>query len=69
MSSSTPVAGAVTVTLTPWLAPLARLAIAGQVTTFPLTVPPPVALTNVTPAGSVSVTTTPTAALGPRSTP
>ncbi len=55
MSSSVPAAGAVTVTLYAWLAPLASEAIAGQVTTLPLTVPPPVALTKVTDAGSVSV--------------
>ncbi len=65
MSSSVPVAGAVTVTLYAWLAPLASDAIAGQVTTLPLTVPPPVALTKVAEAGSVSVTTTLAAAVGP----
>jgi hypothetical protein len=35
-----------------WLAPPASDAISGHVTTLPLTVPPAVALTKVTPAGS-----------------
>ena len=45
--------------------PVGRLAMAGQVTTLPERVPPPVALTNTAPAGSVSVTTTLVAGLGP----
>src|SRR5262245_5279107 len=45
--------------------PVASVAIAGHVTTLPVNVPPPVALTNVAPAGSVSFTTTFAAADGP----
>src|SRR5437773_1357809 len=56
--SSVPVAGAVTVTVRDRLAPLARVANAGQVTTPAVAVPPLLAETRVTPAGSVSWTTT-----------
>src|SRR5215831_20453520 len=45
--------------------PAASVAIVGQVTTFIVRLPPPVALTNVTPAGSVSLTTTFAALDGP----
>src|SRR5213593_3559186 len=56
--TSVPVAGAVTVTERVTLAPLARLATVGQVTTPAAWVPPLSAETNVTPAGSVSRTAT-----------
>src|SRR5205809_4105509 len=55
---SVPVAGAVTVTERVTLAPLARVATVGQVTTPAAWMPTLVADTNVTPAGSVSRTTT-----------
>src|SRR5881296_1979208 len=60
-----PVAGAVTVTVRERLAPLARLATAGQVTTPPANEPASLAETKVTPAGSVSRTTTEAASDGP----
>ena len=62
---SEPEAGAVTVTVTLLTAPLPRLPNA-QVTIPALLRPPPVALTNVTPAGSASVTTTLLALDGPK---
>src|SRR5216117_2384350 len=62
---SVPVAGAVTVTERVTLAPLARVATVGQVTMPAAWVPPLVAETNVTPAGSVSRTTTLAAVEGP----
>ena len=58
-------AGAVTVTVKLVVAALAKL-VSVQFTTPLLLVPPPEALTNVTPAGSVSLTTTLVAVLGPR---
>ena len=67
MLSSVPMAGAFTVTVRTTDAPLARLAIAGQVTTLPAPSTPALdALTNVTVAGSVSRITTVGAAFGPR---
>src|SRR5947207_14312829 len=63
--SSVPVGGAVTVTVRDRLAPLARVATAGQVTTPDAAVPPLLAATNLTPAGSVSRTTTAAASEGP----
>src|SRR5438093_1499188 len=63
--TSVPVAGAVTVTERVTLAPLARLATVGQVTTPAACVPPLVAEANVAPAGSVSRTTTLAAVEGP----
>jgi hypothetical protein len=48
---SAPVAGAVTVAVKFWLAPLASEVIAGQVTTPGAWLPPPEALTKDTPAG------------------
>lgn len=60
-----PVTGAVTTTVKLCDAPLASDAITGQVTTLPTRVPPPVALTKVADAGSVSVSTTLAAAEGP----
>src|SRR5436309_439785 len=63
--TSVPVAGAVTVTERVTLAPLARLATVGQVTTPAACVPPLSADTNATPAGSVSRTTTLAAVEGP----
>src|SRR5438093_841738 len=65
MLRSVPLAGAVTVTVRVRLAPFARLATAGQVTTPPDSVPPLPAETNVTPEGSASFTTTLAAADGP----
>src|SRR5947207_12730095 len=62
--SRVPVAGAVTVTVRDRLAPLARVANAGQVTTPAVAVPPLLAETKVTPAGSVSWTTTADASEG-----
>src|SRR5436309_5228139 len=56
--TSVPVAGAVTVTERVTLAPFARVATVGQVTTPAACVPPLSADTNPTPAGSVSRTTT-----------
>src|SRR5881296_387624 len=63
--SRVPVAGAVTVTVRDRLAPLARVANAGQVTTPAAAVPPSLAETKVTPAGRVSRTTTAEASEGP----
>src|SRR5439155_1368257 len=63
--SRVPVAGAVTVTVRDRLAPLARVANAGQLTTAPANVPPLLAETKVTPAGNVSRTTTADASDGP----
>src|SRR5436190_135798 len=63
--SRVPVAGAVTVTVRDRLAPLARVANAGQVTTPAVAVPPLLAETKLTPAGSVSRTTTVAASEGP----
>src|SRR5216117_4173090 len=60
-----PVGGAVTVTVRERLPPLARLATEGQVTTPAAAVPPLLAEAKVAPAGSVSRTTTETAAEGP----
>src|SRR5207244_12392185 len=62
---SVPVAGAVTVTVRVRLAALARVATAGQVTTPPASDPASLAETKVTPAGSVSRTTTAEASDGP----
>src|SRR5262245_12453539 len=59
------VLGAVTTSVKVCDAPAASVAIVGHVTTFPVNVPPPVALTDVVPAGSVSFTTTFAAADGP----
>src|SRR5439155_1651984 len=63
--SIVPVTGAVTVTVRERLAPLAKVATAGQVTTPPASEPASLAETKVTPAGSVSRTTTEGAADGP----
>ena len=63
--TSVPVAGAVTVTERVIEPPLASEATAGQVTTPLDAVPPLSAKTNVTPAGSVSRTTTLAAFEGP----
>src|SRR5437867_1895681 len=63
--TSVPVVGAVTVTERVTLVPLARPATVGQVTTPAACVPPLLADTNATPAGSVSRTTTPAAVEGP----
>ena len=60
-----PLAGAVTVTVTLLVAPLARLPKV-HVTTPELFTPPAVALTNVTVAGKVSVTVTLLAVEGPK---
>src|SRR5262245_7677048 len=60
-----PAAGGVTTSPKTSFAPTASAGIAGHVTTLPSTVPPRVALTNVTPAGSVSVSTTFSAIAGP----
>src|SRR5436309_773963 len=60
-----PVGGAVTVTVRERLAPLARLPTVGQVTTPAASEPASLAETNVTPAGSVSRTTTEEASEGP----
>ena len=60
-----PVGGAVTVTVRNIVAPLARLATAGQVTTPAASDPAPLAETKVTPAGRVSWTTTADASEGP----
>jgi hypothetical protein len=62
---SEPLAGAVTVTVTLLTWPLASVPNV-QVTTPLLLAPPPVALTNVTVAGNVSVTTTLLALDGPK---
>src|SRR5947208_3718465 len=63
--TSVPVAGAVTVTVRDRLAPLARVATAGQVTTPPASDPASLAETKVTPGGRVSRTTTAEAPDGP----
>src|SRR5512143_1475359 len=63
--TSVPVAGAVTVMVRVRTPPLPRLGTTGQVTTPPACVPPLEAETNMTPAGSVSRTTTLAAAEGP----
>jgi hypothetical protein len=60
-----PEAGAVTVTVTLLTWPLAKTPRL-QLTTPLLLAPPPVALTKLTPAGNVSVTTTPLALDGPK---
>ena len=60
-----PEAGAVTVTVTLLTAPLARV-LKVQLTTPPLLIPLPLALTKVTEAGRASVTTTPLALEGPK---
>ena len=60
-----PLAGAVTVTLILLIAPLANVP-RFQFTTPALLMPPPVAETNVKPAGKVSVTITLLAADGPK---
>ena len=60
-----PLAGAVTVTVTLLTWPFASVPRL-QLTTPLLFTPPPVALTNVTVAGRVSVTTTPLALEGPK---
>jgi hypothetical protein len=62
---SVPLAGAVTVTVTLLTWPLAKVPNV-QLTTPLLLAPPPLALTNVTPNGSVSVTTTLLALDGPK---
>ncbi len=62
MLSSVPDAGVVTVTVRVVVAPLARVAIAGHVTTLPApSTPPPEALTNVAVAGNVSTSRMPAA--------
>ena len=58
MFVSVPLAGTVTVTVKFVVAPFARLTRVGQVTTPVVKIPPAEALTNVTPAGNVSRTTT-----------
>ena len=60
-----PATGAVTVTVRVIESPLASVATAGQVTTPLDAVPPLLAVTKVTPAGSVSRTTTARATVGP----
>ena len=65
MFVSVPPAGAVTVTVNLLTAPFARSPRL-QITTPALFVPPPLALTNVTPAGNASVTTTLLAMDGPK---
>jgi hypothetical protein len=60
-----PLAGAVTVTVTLLTVPLAKVPKV-QVTTPALLTPLPLADTNVTLAGKVSVTTTPLAVDGPK---
>ena len=60
-----PLAGMLTVTSKLVFAPLANVPIVGHVTRRPTVVPPPVAETNVTPTGRLSVTTTVLASLGP----
>jgi hypothetical protein len=62
---SVPLAGAVTVTVRLLTWPLVSVPKL-QLTTPLVFTPPPVALTNVTPKGSVSVTTTPLALDGPK---
>jgi hypothetical protein len=62
---SVPEAGAVTVTVTLLTWPLAKVPNV-QLTTPLLLAPPPLALTNVTPNGNVSVTTTLLALDGPK---
>jgi hypothetical protein len=62
---SVPLAGAVTVTVTLLTWPLVNVPKL-QFTTPLLLAPPPVALTNVTPSGNVSVTTTLLALEGPK---
>jgi hypothetical protein len=62
---SVPEAGAVTVTVTLLTWPLVNVPRL-QLTTPLLLAPPPLALTKVTPNGSVSVTTTPLALDGPK---
>jgi hypothetical protein len=62
---SVPEAGAVTVTVTLLTWPLVNVPRL-QLTTPLLLAPPPLALTKVTPNGSVSVTTTPLALEGPK---
>src|SRR5438093_1620258 len=63
--SRVPVVGAMTVTVRDRLAPLARLGTDGQVTTPAARLPPLLAESKVTPAGSVSRTTTEAAVEGP----
>src|SRR5438093_353655 len=65
MLTSVPVAGAVTVTVRGRLAPVARLATTGQVTTPLETVPPLLAETKVTADGKKSRTTVLAAVEGP----
>jgi len=65
MFVSEPLAGAVTVKVKLLTAPLARL-LKFQITVPPLVAPLSLALTNVTPAGNVSVTTTLLAPDGPK---
>jgi hypothetical protein len=60
-----PLAGAVTVTVTLLIWPLVKVPNV-QLTTPLLLAPPPVALTKLTPAGNVSVTTTLLALDGPK---
>ena len=60
-----PLAGALTVTVILLIWPLAKVPNV-QLTTPLLLAPPPLALTNVTPKGSVSVTTTLLALDGPK---
>jgi hypothetical protein len=62
---SVPLAGAVTVTVTLLIWPLVKVPNV-QLTTPLLLAPPPVALTKLTPAGNVSVTTTLLALDGPK---
>jgi hypothetical protein len=62
---SEPLAGAVTVTVTLLTWPLANVPRL-QLTTPLVLAPPPLALTNVTPSGNVSVTTTLLALDGPK---
>ena len=62
---SEPLAGAVTVTVTLLTWPLAKVPKL-QLTTPLVLAPPPVALTNVTPSGNVSVTVTLLALDGPK---
>ena len=62
---SEPLAGAVTVTVTLLTWPLVNVPNV-QLTTPLLLAPPPVALTNVTPSGNVSVTVTLLALDGPK---
>ena len=61
-----PLTGAATVRLKVAAAPLAKVAMAGHVTVPVVATPLPLALTNVTPAGKVSATSTLLAVEGPR---